>query len=102
MSLDLERIKKTAMTEQVVLRVTYIPKWDDGYGSWNKGAKEVIVGKTLDDPELSKMIGKAIGEVAEEKDVKEGFQRPLFSLEERKTRSMSLKVGIGITLGGKE
>jgi len=94
-----EKIKKTEMTEQVVLRVTYTPKCDDGYGSWNKGAREIIVGKTLDDPKLREKIEKAIKEVAEEKDVKKGFQSPLFSLEERKTRSIPLKVGIGIGIG---
>lgn len=102
MSFDLEKIKKTEMTEEVILRVTYIPKMDDGYGSWNKGDKEVIVGKTLDDPGLNGKIEKEIQAVLQEKDVKEELQRPLFALEERKTRTMSLKVGVGVTLGGEE
>ena len=92
MKIDLDQIKKNDLKEIIVLVTTYTPKWDDGYDSWGRKNNEDIIGKTLDDPELETNLNKKIQERLAQSDVRSGFQKPTFHLEERKIRYAHLKI----------
>ena len=96
---NLANFKEAPFEERVDLEITFIPSQDDGYGSWNRARERHVVGKNLDDPELSIKVREKVTEILGQKDVTDGSQKPLFDLRAVKEKSTRLTEIRGLLLG---
>ena len=76
-----------------ILKVSFVPAQDDGYGSWDKDTEYYQFHSCMH-PE----IRKTINEVLERKEVRDKLQKPVFRLYAVLIQELPLQVGLEIKI----